>query len=102
MNDIFGGQESGAISASVGILHKILSFFYSLAHQFGIWFERGFHAILPKVALPVDIMDAIGVLIVITLFYLLMQIFKKAAGIVLIVGWILILIRILLVAFKAG
>ncbi|MBM4162464.1 MAG: hypothetical protein FJ217_15355 [Ignavibacteria bacterium] len=81
------------------ILAQVLAFVYSLAHYVGLLAVYLLGLILPNVKVAGDLVDPIGYLAVLTAFLILIQVAKKVAWIVVIVGWALILVRILLVAF---
>jgi hypothetical protein len=76
---------------------QLLIFLYSLAHWAGqlianlVEWVSGY-------ALPMEIIDPLGVLILLTAFLVLVEVAKRLAWIIVIVGWILILIRIVLEA----
>ena len=58
--------------------------------------------ILPSVKGLVTLADPIGFLVLLTLFVILTTAARKIALIILLVGWALILIRLLLMAFRIG
>jgi hypothetical protein len=76
------------------ILHSVLTFIYFLAVQ----------SIIPGIVFPSSIVDPLGFLVILTLFMLLVgvELGKKIAWIIICAGWILLLIRILMVIFKLG
>jgi hypothetical protein len=90
------GQESGIVAASSGIIQKILGFFYYFAHQIGIGFMNGFHKLFPNVIVPADLGDAVGFMVMITIFYFLVTLIKKSGSIIITIGWILIVVKIML------
>jgi hypothetical protein len=81
------------------ILSQILTFLYSLAHYVGLVVVYLLGIILPTAKLPGDLADPIGYLALLTAFVILAQVAKKVTWIVVIVGWALIVIRIVLVVF---
>ncbi|MCX7972970.1 MAG: hypothetical protein N3B16_00515 [Candidatus Aminicenantes bacterium] len=81
-------------------LHQILTFVYFLAHQIGIGIFKLINLILPSAKLPADLVDPIGFLAFLTIFLLLFKLAKKIAWIIIIMGWVLIVIRILFSIFK--
>ena len=86
------------------ILHSILTFIYFLAHQIGFWIVKGVHSIIPGIAFPNNVIDPLGFLVILTLFMFLVgvELGKKIAWIIVCAGWILLLIRILMIIFKIG
>jgi len=82
------------------ILSQVLTFLYSLAHYVGLLIVYLLGIILPTVKVPGDLADPIGFLVLLTAFVILAQVAKKVAWIVVIVGWALIVIRIILVIFE--
>jgi hypothetical protein len=86
------------------ILHNILTFIYFLAHQIGLGIVKGVHAVFPGIGFPDSIVDPLGFLVILTLFMVLVsvELGKKIAWIIVGAGWILLLIRILMIIFKLG
>jgi hypothetical protein len=84
------------------ILHRILTFIYFLAHQIGAGIIKVIQPIFPRTAYPESLVDPLGFLIILTLFMLLVGVAKKIAWIIVCVGWILLLIRVLMIIFKLG
>ena len=84
------------------ILHKILTFIYFLAHQIGLAIIKLIQPLFPRSVFPESIIDPLGFLIILTLFMFLVGVAKKIAWIIVCVGWILLLIRILMIIFKLG
>lgn len=78
----------------------ILSFIYTIAHNLGLWGTKLIAFIFSLETTPASIIDPLGFLIVLTLFFILLTLAKKIAWIILVIGWILILIRILMIVFK--
>jgi hypothetical protein len=101
MNILFA-QAATESKPLTGIIHKILTFIYFLAHQIGDWIVKGFQSIFPHSVFPNTIADPLGFLIILTLFMLLFSVAKKIAWIVLCAGWILLIIRIVMIIFKLG
>jgi len=81
------------------ILNEILTFIYSIAHLIGTGVAKFLKFIFTNIEIPINIVDSIGFLAVITLFLILVQAAKKVAWIIVIVGWVLILIRLIIVIF---
>ncbi len=101
MNILFA-QESVNARPLDSILHKILTFLYFLAHQIGAGIINLLQPLFPHNAYPANLIDPLGFLIILTLFMLLVSVAKKIAWIIVCLGWILLLIRILMVVFKLG
>jgi len=76
------------------ILSSILTFLYSIAHYVGMLVVYLLGRVLPTARVPVDLIDPIGYLALLTAFLILVQVAKKVAWIIVLVGWILILVRI--------
>ena len=84
------------------VLHDVLTFIYFLAHQIGLGIIKVVQSIFPGVVFPGNLIDPLGFLVILTLFVLLVSLAKKIAWILIIAGWILLLIRVLMVIFKLG
>ncbi len=95
-------QETADFKPLNDILHKILTFIYFLAHQIGLGILKVLQPIFSRTIFPESLIDPIGFLIILTLFMFLVGIAKKVAWIIVCVGWILLLIRILMIIFKLG
>ncbi len=95
-------QETTNPNSLSDILHKILTFIYFLAHQAGLGIIKLIQAIVPSATFPESVIDALGLLIILTLFMFLVSVAKKIAWVIVCVGWILLLIRILIIIFKLG
>ena len=74
----------------------LLQFIYTLAHAAGNGIVNLVQRIVPQAAIPVDLVDPIGFLAVLTLFVLLTGLARKIAWIVVIAGWVLIGVRVVL------
>jgi hypothetical protein len=101
MNALFMQETANSGSVNM-ILHKVLTFIYYLAHQIGAGIVKLIQPLFPRSAFPESIIDPLGFLVILTLFMLLMGVAKKIAWIIVCVGWILLLIRILMIIFKLG
>ena len=101
MNILFV-QETPSLKPLNEVLHKILTFIYFLAHQIGFGIIKIVQPLFPRSIFPDSIIDPLGFLIVLTLFMFLVGIAKKIAWIIVCAGWILLLIRILMIVFKLG
>jgi len=84
------------------VFYELLTFIYGIAHIIGIGIAKVIGFIFPQVELPLNIIDAIGFLSVLTVFLILVQAAKKIAWIIVIIGWILILVRIIMVILNLG
>ena len=77
------------------LLESVLSFIYTIGHWIGqkivelIQFISG-------ILLPQSIVDAIGMLVILTIFLAIAEVAKKAIWIVVALGWVFIIIRILM------
>ncbi len=89
-------QTSGSMSAQ-DVVDQLLSFIYSLGHLIGEGIVRLVVTILPSMQFPQDLVDPIGLLAILTIFLAIAAIAKKLVWIVVIAGWVLILIRLILV-----
>lgn len=76
------------------ILNAILTFLYSLAHYVGQLVVYLLGRVLPTASLPTDLADPIGYLAILTAFLILVQVAKKVAWVIVVVGWVLMAIRI--------
>lgn len=82
------------------VLTKILQFLHTIASWIGSLIAAVIHVILPSVTIPNDLIEAIGLMAMLTVFLVVVQIAKKLTWIVVVVGWFLILIRIVLIMIK--
>jgi hypothetical protein len=82
------------------ILTKILQFLHTIASWIGGLIATIIHSILPSVTVPNDLVEAIGLMAILTIFLLIMQIAKKLTWIVVVVGWVLIVARIVMIMIK--
>jgi hypothetical protein len=95
-------QETTNPNSLSAVLHKVLTFIYFLGHQVGLGIVNLIQYIVPGAKFPESVIDALGFLIVLTLFMFLVSVAKKIAWVIVGVGWILLLIRILIIIFKLG
>ncbi len=95
-------QETANPNSLTAVLHKVLTFIYFLGHQAGLWIIKLIQYIAPSAKFPESVIDALGFLVILTLFMFLVSISvaKKIAWVIVCVGWILLLIRILIIIFK--
>jgi hypothetical protein len=82
------------------VLTKILQFLHTIASWIGGLIATVIHSILPSVTVPNDLVEAIGLMAILTIFLLIMQIAKKLTWIVVVVGWVLIVARIVMIMIK--
>jgi hypothetical protein len=101
MNSLFL-QETTNLKPLNVILHKILTFIYFLAHQIGLGILKLVQPLFPRSIFPDSLVDPLGFLIILTLFMFLVGVAKKIAWIIVCIGWILLIIRILMIIFKLG
>jgi len=75
------------------LLENVLSFIYTIRHWIG---EKVVLLIqyVSGVIIPPSIVDAIGMLVILTIFLAIAEFAKKAIWIVVVIGWIFIIIRI--------
>lgn len=74
----------------------LLQFIYTLAHAAGSGIVNLVQRIVPQASIPVDLVDPIGFLAVLTVFVLLTGLARKIAWIIVIAGWVLIGVRVVL------
>jgi hypothetical protein len=81
------------------ILTQIMAFAYSAAHYLGTWIVALIQKILPMATELSTLVDPIGYLAILTVFVVITMTVKKVALIILLVGWGLIVLRVVLMAF---
>lgn len=77
------------------ILTNVLAFIYTIGH----WIGEKIVGLIQSVAgiiIPQAIVDAIGMLVILTIFLAIAEVAKKAIWIVVAVGWALIIVRIVI------
>lgn len=81
------------------ILAKILAFIYTAGHWIG---EKivGLIQAISGVTIPASVVDAIGLLVILTIFLAIAEVAKKAIWIIVAIGWVLIIVRILMLMIK--
>jgi hypothetical protein len=84
------------------LLTQLLGFLYSIARYIGLGIVRLIQYILPSVTTLDALAEPIGFLALLTAFVILTSAARRIALIILVAGWALILIRILLMAFRVG
>ncbi len=77
------------------ILTNVMAFIYTIGHWIG---EKivGLIQSVSGVIIPQSIVDAIGMLVILTIFLGIAEVAKKAIWIVVAIGWLLIIVRILI------
>lgn len=80
------------------ILTQIMGFVYSAAHYLGAGIVALIQKILPMAKDLETVADPIGYLGILTIFVVITATVKKVALIILLVGWVLILVRVILMA----
>ena len=78
------------------ILENLLTFIYTLGHWLGGKIVELIQYI-SGIQLGQEIVDAIGMLVILTIFLAIAEVAKKAIWIVVAIGWVLIIIRILMI-----
>jgi len=88
----------GSTSAR-SIIDQLLAFLYSSGHLVGQGIMRLVHTILPSVptARLDPLIDPVGLLAILTAFLVVVTVARKLAWIVVIAGWVLIVIRLVMV-----
>ena len=78
------------------ILENVLTFIYTLGHWLG---EKIVELIqyISGIKLGQEIVDAIGMLVILTIFLGIAEVAKKAIWIIVAIGWVLIIVRILMI-----
>ena len=95
-------QDTVAAKPLNSMVHNILTFLYFLPHQLGLWIVKILQQLFPRIVFSESLVDPLGFLIVLTLFVLLARVAQRVAWAIVAVGWILLLVRILMVIFKLG
>lgn len=77
------------------LLTNVLAFIYTIGHWIG---EKivGLIQSVSGIIIPPAIVDAIGMLVILTIFLAIAEVAKKAIWIVVAVGWALIIVRIVI------
>lgn len=75
------------------ILNDVLVFIYTIGHWLG---EKivGLIQSISGVVIPQTIVDAVGLLVILTIFLAIAEVAKRAIWIIVAVGWVLIIVRI--------
>jgi hypothetical protein len=101
MNILFVQESANAKPLNM-IIHNILTFLYFLPHQIGLGIIKLLQQVFPRIVFPDSLVDPLGFLVLLTLFMILARVAKKAAWIIVWLGWILLFIRILMIIFNLG
>ncbi len=75
------------------ILTTVMAFIYTIGHWIGEIIV-GLLQSISGVDIPVAIVDAIGVLVILTISLAIAEVAKKAIWVIVVVGWVLIVLRI--------
>jgi hypothetical protein len=86
-------------TANPDVLTQILGFLSTIARYIGLGIVSLVQRVLPSVTNLGVLAEPIGYLALLTLFVILTAAARKVALIIVLVGWALILIRVLLLAF---
>ncbi len=81
-----------------GDLTQLMAFVYSMAHSLGIWIVALIQKILPMAKGLPTLADPIGYLAILSLFVIITTVAKRVAIVIILVGWVLIVVRIALMA----
>ncbi|NJD76256.1 MAG: hypothetical protein FIB08_04065 [Candidatus Methanoperedens sp.] len=77
------------------LLTTVMAFIYTI----GNWISEKIVGLIQSISgvlIPQTIVDAIGMLVILTIFLAIAEVAKKAIWVVVAVGWVLIIIRILI------
>jgi len=80
------------------ILTQIMAFAHSIAHYLGTWIVVLVQKILPMAKELATLADPIGYLVILSLFVIITAVAKRVAIVLVVVGWVLIVVRIVLMA----
>ena len=78
------------------ILTQIMAFAYSIAHYLGTWIVALVQTILPMAKELATLADPIGYLAILSIFVIIATTAKRVAIVIVLVGWVLIIVRIVL------
>jgi hypothetical protein len=84
------------------LLTQLMGFLFTIARYVGLGIIQAVHYILPGVKGLDALAEPIGFLALLTIFVVLTSVARQIALIILFIGWFLILIRLLLLAFRIG
>ncbi len=77
-------------------LTQLMAFAHSIAHYLGTWIVALVQKILPMAKELSTLADPIGYLAILSIFVIVTATAKKVAIAILLVGWVLIILRIVL------
>ncbi len=77
------------------LIENVLSFIYTIGHWIGAKIVELIQYI-SGVTIPPSLVDAIGMLVILTIFLAIAEVAKKAIWIIVAIGWVFIIIRILM------
>lgn len=100
----WAGQEGAqGTGAERDLLGQFLAFMYSISHGLGQLVVKAIQAILPQAG-PVleQLVDPIGVLALLTIILAIYGFARRIIWIAVIVGWTLIIVRIILTILKVS
>ena len=80
------------------LIESVLSFIYTIGHWIGAKIVELIQYI-SGVTIPPSLVDAIGMLVILTIFLGIAEVAKKAIWIIVAIGWVFIIIRILMLMF---
>lgn len=75
------------------MLNEALAFVYTIGHWLGEKIVVLIQSIA-GVAIPQSIVDAIGLLVILTIFLAIAEVAKRAIWVIVAVGWVLVIVRI--------
>ncbi|MFB6285267.1 MAG: hypothetical protein ABEK03_01640 [Candidatus Bipolaricaulia bacterium] len=81
---------------------QILEFLYTISRWIGELIVNLVQSIVPNITIPASLVDAIGILAILTIFLVISDIAKRLAWIVVAAGWILIVVRIVLIVTQTS
>lgn len=82
------------------LLTQILGFLSTIAGFLGMGIVRLVRYVLPAVPNLENLVEPLGFLALLTVFVILASAARRTALIVVVAGWVLILVRVLLMAFR--
>jgi hypothetical protein len=87
------------VTAKPDLLTQIMTFLSTIAGYLGLWIVQLVQKILPSATDLPAMKEPIGYMAILTIFVILTSVTRKVAIIILTVGWVLILLRVILMAF---
>ncbi len=81
------------------LIENVLSFIYTIGHWIGAKIVELIQYI-SGVTIPPSLVDAIGMLVILTIFLAIAEVAKKAIWIIVAIGWVFIIIRILMLMIR--